>query len=80
MPKNLTKPPLLRLTLKADAIHIFARLMVSQKPPRVGIGVMRHDGKYDVGVTAGFIDQLQTASLPQENLSDTLVRITKGST
>lgn len=78
MPKPLTKPGRYRLTLKPDALQAFSLLMSTQKPPRVGIGVTRPDGRYDVAVSQGLFDQLQTAALPKENLSDTLVRIVKG--
>jgi hypothetical protein len=77
MPKPLTKPPLYRLTLKADAVQAFLILMCNQKPARVGVGISRPDGRYDVGISMGLLDQLQTASLPKENLSDTLVRIVR---
>ncbi len=45
--------------------------------PCVGVGISRPDGRYDVGISMGLLDQLQTASLPKENLSDTLVRIVR---
>jgi hypothetical protein len=73
--KQLRKPEQYRLTLKPNAVHAFAQLMASQKPPRVGIGVSRPDGKYDVGISHALFDQLMTHSLPGENLSDTVVRV-----
>jgi hypothetical protein len=81
MPAPLTKPQLYRLTLKSEAAVVaFCQLLANQKPPRLGVGVSRPDGKYDVGISMSLLDQLQTASLPKENLSDTLLRImAKGS-
>lgn len=77
MSKQTTKP-MCRFTVKPDAIVAFSQLMCRQTPPRVGIGVLRPDGKYDIVVTPSLIDQLQTAALPKENLSDTVLRIVKG--
>lgn len=74
MSKQTTKP-MYRLTLKSNAVVAFSQLMCRQKPPRVGIGVSRPDGKYDVAITPSLMDQLQTAALPKENLSDTVLRI-----
>lgn len=75
MPRPLTKPQLYRLTLKADAVVAFSKLMCRQKPPRVGMGISRPDGRYDVGISIALLDQLQTHALPRENLSDTIVRV-----
>lgn len=75
MSKPLTKPALYRLTLKPDAIIAYVQLMANQKPPRTGVGYSRPDGRYDVGITNGLLDQLQTAASPNENLSDTVRRI-----
>lgn len=79
MSRPKTKPPLYKLTLKPDAVLAFSMLMARQTPPRVGVGISRPDGKCDVGISMALLDQLQTASLPKENLSDTLVRIIKQS-
>jgi hypothetical protein len=35
----------------------------------------RNDGKWDAAISHSLKDQLQTASLPKENLSDTVERI-----
>ncbi len=73
--KKQSKPVQYRLTLNGNAVHAFSRLMASQKPPRVGIGISRPDGKYDVGISHALLDQLQTHALPRENLSDTVLRV-----
>lgn len=78
MSKPLTKPPLYRLTLRPDALQAFSIVMATQKPPRMGVAVLRPDGKYDVGISQSLFDQLQTHARPKENLSDTMVRAAKG--
>lgn len=74
MPKPLTKPPLYRLTLTAAALRAAVQSPNKRlfKPSR---SYLRPDGRIDVGITFALLDQLQTASLPKENLSDTVVRI-----
>jgi hypothetical protein len=73
---SITKPELYRLTLNSEAaVRAFARLLARQKPPRMGVGTSRPDGKYDVGISRSLLDQLQTHALPKENLSDTLLRV-----
>jgi hypothetical protein len=68
------KPPLYRLTLTMDAIQVALRGPNKKlfKPTR---SALRPDGRIDVGITFGLLDQLQTAALPKENLSDTVLRI-----
>ena len=72
--KQKQKPPLYRLTLTREAVQ--AAVMSKNKslfrPTRAYI---RPDGNIDVGITHGLLDQLQTAALPKENLSDTVLRI-----
>lgn len=75
MSRPLTKPQLYRLTLRTNAIVPFSILMANQNPPRLVMARQRPDGKYDVGISHALFDQLQTASLPSENLSDTIVRV-----
>ncbi len=67
--KQKQKPPLYRLTVTHDA---FSALLSMAKP----VGAMRRaDGKFDVGISFSLLDQLKTAALPQENLSNTVLRI-----
>lgn len=68
MPKPLTKPQLYRLTLSAEAFELWCKTKHS-------IASIRPDGKWEVAITYGLLDQLQTAALPKENLSDTVLRI-----
>jgi hypothetical protein len=74
--KPKTKPPLYRLTLTMDAIQAAVRGPNKHlfKPTR---SFLRPDGRLDVGISFALLDQLQTAALPKENLSDTLVRIVR---
>lgn len=78
MAKPTTKPVPMRLTLQPNALQAFSEMMAAQKPPRMGVAVLRPDGKYDVPVSAALYDQLQTHARPKENLSDTLIRVAKG--
>lgn len=76
MPKQTTKPPTYRLTLTQPAVAAAIGLTGSKalfRTPK--IGVPRSDGKIDVGISYNLLDQLQTAALPKENLSDTLLRL-----
>lgn len=75
MPKPLTKPPLYRLTLVPDAMAALVSWLDARKRGAGLIATLRADGKYDVAITYGLLDQLQTAALPKENLSDTVLRI-----
>ncbi len=72
--KQTSKPPLYRLTLTMDAIQAAVRgpNKTLFKPTR---SFLRPDGRLDVGISFGLLDQLQTAALPKENLSDTVLRI-----
>lgn len=73
MPKPTTKPPLYRLTLTRAA---FWAAMERNKPLFQSFLVFeRRDDRLDVGITYALLDQLQTAALPKENLSDTLLRL-----
>lgn len=75
MPKPLTKPSLYRLTLAPNAMAALAQWFVANKRGSSFLAVMRPDAKYDVAITHSMLDQLQTAALPKENLSDTVLRI-----
>jgi hypothetical protein len=74
MPKPLTKPPLYRLTLTMDAVKA-AVCGPNKKLFKPSRSALRLDGRIDVGISFGLLDQLQTAALPKENLSDTVLRI-----
>lgn len=67
-----TKPPLYRLTLSRTAYFAAAEVKRIFKPQ---IPFERQDSKVDVGISHNTLDQLQTAALPKENLSDTVLRI-----
>lgn len=73
MPKPTTKPPRYRLTVT----HLALLAAMSRKPPlfKPTIALKRPDGKVDIGISYNTLDQLQTAALPKENLSDTLLRL-----
>lgn len=72
--KQKQKPPLYRLTLTKEALAA-AVLGHSKSLFRPTMAIIRPDGRIDVGITHGLLDQLQTAALPKENLSDTVLRI-----
>lgn len=76
MSKRSMKPAKVRLTLSKEAVGVFAKVVKSSG----GYGwlcVPRSDGKYDMPVSASLYDQLQTAALPKENFSDTILRLAK---
>lgn len=73
MPRPLTKPPRYRLTVTDAAGMVLVRCVRTKRGFPMPIG--RADGRFDIGITFGLLDQLQTAALPKENLSDTLLRI-----
>lgn len=75
MPKPLTKPPFYRLTLTSPAMAMLAAWKAARKPATVIYASQREDSKYDVAISFNLLDQLQTAALPKENLSDTVLRI-----
>lgn len=70
MKQKLT-PPLYRLTLTAAAFGVLA----IYKPFKFKAAFERPDGKWNVAISMSLLDQLQTAALPKENLSDTVLRI-----
>lgn len=70
MPRPLTLPPV-RLTLENDV----AKMVIAGGPLKILAGVRRLDGKWDIFVSFSAFDQLQTAALPKENLSDTVKRL-----
>lgn len=73
MAKLLTKPPLYRLTLAPDAFAAVVAQVPGPISPKVA--VWRADGKVDVGISISCADQLKTAAFPNENLSDTVLRV-----
>lgn len=73
MSKPLTKPGLYRLTLTAQAFAV-ATVKYTGKP-FFKAAIERPDGKWDCAISMSLADQLQTAALPKENLSDTVIRI-----
>ena len=75
MPRPLTRPSRVRLTLSKDATIALPKVI---KGPSAWLCVGRPDGKYDVAVSQSLYDQLQTAALARENFSDTLLRLAKG--
>ena len=62
--------PQYRLTLTKLSCQALQRLSM-----KIRIGVMRPDGKVDIAISFSLLDQLQSAALPKENLSDTILRI-----
>lgn len=68
-------PPLYRLTLSQHALVLLYPHLRSVK--RLGIvgTITRPDGRVDVPISFGLLDQLKTAALPKEDLSDTVVRV-----
>lgn len=67
--KKKTKPPAYRLTLSMDAFN------AARSKLRLQYFVLRRDNRIDVPISMSLLDQLQTAALPKENLSDTVLRI-----
>jgi hypothetical protein len=76
--KQKTKPPLYRLTLTIEALQAALR-SPNKRLFKPSLSQLRPDGRIDVGISFGLLDQLQTAAYPKENLSDTVLRIMKGS-
>lgn len=74
MPKPLTQS-FYRLTLAPKAMAALAAWKAARKPATVIYAVQREDLKYDVAISHSLADQLQTAALPKENLSDTVLRV-----
>ncbi len=72
MPRPLTRPARMRLTLSKEAVTVLPQVVTG---PDAWLCVRRTDGKYDVPVSPSLYDQLQTAALPRENCSDTLLRL-----
>ena len=70
----LTQPMRMRLTLTKEATTVLTKVV---KGPGAFFCVGRNDGKYDVPITPALYDQLQTAALPKENFSDTILRLAK---
>lgn len=71
--KQKTSPPMYRLTLAPDA---FAAVAGAVKGPiSLKAAIHRPDGKWDCAITFSLLDQLKTAAFPEENLSDTVLRI-----
>ena len=71
MPKPKVKPPLYRLTVEAKVFwQVHERFL-----KRPALAFKRGDGKIDIGIDYNLLDQLKTAALPKENLSDTLARL-----
>jgi hypothetical protein len=75
MPRPSTRPDKMRLTLSTAATVALPKVV---KSPSAWVCVRRNDGQYDVPVSAALYDQLQTAALPRENFSDTLLRLAAG--
>ena len=67
---KLSPPPFYRITLSRAAFNLFAT-----RAKRMHVAVERNDGKIDLGVSFNTLDQLRTAALPKENLSDTIIRL-----
>ena len=70
----LTQPMRMRLTLTKPATAALPKVVAG---PKAWVCVGRSDGKYDVPITPALYDQLQTAALPRENFSDTILRLAK---
>jgi hypothetical protein len=68
------KPPKARLTLTKEATQVFSKVVRCQFAAG-WLCVPRSDGKYDLPVSNSLYDQLQTAALPSENFSDTILRL-----
>lgn len=75
MAKPLTKPPLFRLTLSQQGLQDLPIAFKLRSVPPMN---RRTDGKVDVWVSNGLVDQLQTAARPKENLSDAVTRLARG--
>lgn len=65
-----------RLTLTQESLCGLS-LIAPVRPMSVRPVMVRADGKFDVGISHALYDQLQTAALPKENLSDTVIRLAK---
>lgn len=63
-----------RLTLNRESLLGLSLISPAKTPRPV---LPRADGKFDVSVSHALYDQLQTAALPKENLSDTVIRLAK---
>lgn len=65
-------PAPMRLTLSKEAFVLLPKIVPKSL---AWLGVSRPDGKWEVPVSPALYDQLQTAALPKENLSDTVLRL-----
>lgn len=71
--KQKQKPLFYRLTLAPEAFTAVASVIKGQIPVKAAF--QRPDGKWDCAISFSLLDQLKTAALPKENLSDTVLRI-----
>lgn len=72
MPNKLA-PSKMRLTLSKEATALFPKIITCKY--HGWLCVPRSDGKYDIPISPALYDQLQTAALPRENFSDTVIRL-----
>lgn len=70
--KQKTLRPIYRLTLTQAALLMLPTIVKFRHMPQM---VKRPDGKVDVAISLPLLDQLKTAALPQENLSNTVFRL-----
>lgn len=78
MPKPLTKPPVYPLSLTREALEAAMGLKRPTSQPLfkgTKMAVQHPSGKVVIGISFSLLDQLQTAALPKENLSDTILRL-----
>jgi len=67
---QITTRPLYRLTLSHEAFKL-----IQPRLKYLSLGYLMRGDRIDVPISMGLLDQLKTAALPRENLSDTIVRI-----
>lgn len=70
--KQKTSLPFYRLTLSQAALLVIPNVVKFRRMPAM---LKRADGKIDILISLPLLDQLKTASLPKENLSDTVLRL-----
>jgi hypothetical protein len=76
MEQKVAKPNRYLLTLSVEAIQAAMRFSPKQ-PFRPARTVWLRPGFYGVSISFGLLDQLNTVAQPNENLSDTVLRIFK---
>jgi hypothetical protein len=69
------KPSKMKAMYRLTLEHKSFERLIFDRPGWVKAAIQRHDKKFDVAISTSLADQLKTAALPGENLSDTVLRV-----